>query len=185
MSTDKIDPSKHWGLLMSECWRFAKTPLARTASMTSGDDWLADGWILLCGAAERFDPAKGFQFSTFATRTLRMGLITAAYQHLGCKLKGGHSTVQKRYRLPAVNVEHAEWVPDRSDPPAEKSEAIAELWWGLDRCLSTHREVLLKRAQGMTLQEIGKSMGRSKERARQLYAAGMKELRGIIDREAA
>jgi RNA polymerase sigma factor (sigma-70 family) len=185
MANTEIDPSKHLGLLMKECWRFARTPLARTAAMTSREDWLADGWVLLCGAAERFDASKGYQFSTFATRTIRMGLITAAYQHMGCKLKGGHTKLQRRYRLPVVCVEHAEWLPDRSDPPAEMAEDIAELWWALDRCDSRNREILLMRAGGLTLQEIAVAIGRSKERSRQLYDAGIIELRRLVGAAAA
>jgi len=139
------------------------------------DDVRGEAFYALVRAVEGFNPWFGFRFSTYACNAIRRALI-----HLGRK------ATLYRIRFPVAH-----------DPAYEEPVEIdrdSELYLDrltrvLDKNLAelTDREfMILDRrfprdgATGMTLGEVGESIGLSKERVRQIQKRALSKLREVL-----
>ncbi len=136
---------------------------------------VSDGNLSLLKAAEKFDFTRGFKFSTYAAWAIMKNYARATPAQI---------TYADRYQT--GREEYIETVPARA---AEESadERVPAVRVALNRMLDslTEREQRVLRrhyglddsGQTMTLEEIGRVLGVSKERIRQIEARAMVKLR--------
>ncbi len=140
------------------------------------DEMLSEGLFALARSVERFDPWRGYRFSTYVCNA-----IARAWARRGEK--------ETRYRklLPVTHTDAVER-PDRDD---DGTELFAER---LRRVLDENSAELNQRETKVladrfpvddrprrTLQQVARSMGLSKERVRQIQNNALRKLRTVLD----
>jgi len=135
---------------------------------------VSEGNMTLIRAVEKFDPERGFRFSTYATWALRYNFarIVAKKPSEATRFPGGDELLAD--------------VPDRRGDPADERRLAADNK-ALDRMLSAldprEHEIMLRRyglrpgCEEYSLQEIAREMGVCKERVRQLQLRALDKLR--------
>ena len=131
-------------------------------------------WI----AAQRFDPARGFTFGTFAGDYIRGYILR--------RLKEG----RQQSRLPCVSLETPIGTEDggelldviadtQAERPGQKAMDAAGFEAWLARLPARQQDVLRAvYAEEQTLSEIGKRLGMSKQGVHSLHLAALDKLRG-------
>ncbi len=130
------------------------------------DDMLSEAMYGLVQAAERFNPWRGFRFSTYACHAIRRSMI-----------RGSRQARSYRRRFP---VQHEIVYEQPYYPEAGRDLYLERLQRALDHNLGEltdiETRILAKRfptdnERRSTLQEIGDVVGLSKERVRQLQTS--------------
>ena len=156
--------------------------IARKFSSRDGDvdDFSSDGCMILMGAIDRFDYARGFRFSTYATHSIQ--------RHFFRLWK---TRQRRRERFPNAATEVLSAVPDRDgelpicdDPQTVVENLLARAGSVLDE---REQQIVLSRfglksgcSHARTLREIASDMGLSKERVRQLQLKALEKLRELL-----
>lgn len=158
---------------------------ARSAVMqpADADDAIGEAWLQMCRSVRTYDPVRGFKLSTHLGDGVRYAML-AVYQDrarqgfAGLKGKGTAAGMLAHVR-PRVGLDHALELAavEPADGPAPDPRLVAALAALPDR----HRVAVTWRyLDGLKLDEIGARLGVTKERARQLVAAGVKNLRAYF-----
>jgi RNA polymerase sigma factor (sigma-70 family) len=136
---------------------------------------MSDGAISLMRAVEKFDYARGFKFSTYATWAIMKNFA--------------RSIPDEKHHRERYVTGHEEMFESKADVRTDEQEIVAQadlarsrvntLLEGLD---PRTREVIRMRNgldgnAEMTLEQIGQHFGITKERVRQINVRGMKQLR--------
>lgn len=148
-------------------------------------DLVQEGLLGLMKAARRFDPARGWRFSTSATWWIRQAVVRA---------------LQDRSRLIRIPVRAAAKLDRLPDPacslepliellraPAEKDEEPLRehVAWAL-QALDERERTIVARRHGLdgkdpaTLAELGLALGVSRERIRQIERRALEKLRSRL-----
>ncbi|MFO1065326.1 MAG: sigma-70 family RNA polymerase sigma factor [Pirellulales bacterium] len=147
------------------------------------DEMLSDGIVALMRAVNKFDPTRGFRFSTYATQVVRR----ECYHQV-------HERHIDRSRFIASELgEGLDAMPEPGDNSSDQArwlawrERLSVLLPLLSRreqviirsrfCLGAHRQV-------QTLQRLADLLGISKERVRQLEQRALIKLRELAEQEA-
>lgn len=161
------------GLVFSMISRYVQGP--------AEDDIISDAHLALVNAVNRFNPTRGYQFSTYACSSIAHAIIY-------------RGKLAKRYRS-WFPVQHDETFdrPDRTDD--NDGELYKErLQRALSRNLAGLSDVevrVLERrfpqdedaSPRMTLRELGSAMGVSKERVRQIQNRALDKLRDVLEND--
>lgn len=140
------------------------------------DDLLSDAMLGLTRAVDRFDPWKGYRFSTYACNVIARALI-----------RRGRRERNYRRLFPAnfdSSFERADTTPD-----SELDLHVERLQQALDDNLgeltTLESRILARRfpdtqSARQTFKEIGQSVGLSKERVRQIQNIALGKLRAVL-----
>lgn len=151
-----------------------------TSNVVDQDALLSDAMYSLVRAVDRFNPFKGYRFSTYACNSIARLLMRL------CKKELKH-----RRRFPIQHEETHEQPVDLDDPRTELyverlNRVLSENLGGLTQ-LET--EVIAQRFPGdeqqprQTFKEIADAVGLSKERVRQIQNTALRKLREVLDRD--
>lgn len=147
-----------------------KMPRA-ASSYADRDDALAHAYYGLVMAAQRFDPTKGFCFSTYA--------YWCIHNHILRGLKANEKMIGVDVTEPEHDYERSRtWTPtptsDHTGAAANRLD-VAEMMRHID-CAG--RLVLRMHAEGYTNQEIGQYLSITRERVRQIKNRAIDRIRG-------
>jgi len=143
---------------------------------------ISDGNMSLIRAVEKFDFGRGFRFSTYASWAIMKNFartIPAELRQHARFRTGGEE------RLMIVADEHAD-SGRREAAQTERQSEVSRILKHLDereRQIIRHRFGLDRSHSPMTLKEVGRVMGVTKERIRQLEARAMAKLRDAVGEE--
>ena len=139
------------------------------------DDLVSDGNLSLMRAVEKFDYARGFKFSTYATWAIIKNFARSIPDE---------KTHKQRYMTGHDDLfdAKADIRTDEGEVLAAADAARSRVVQLLDHLDPRTREVIKKRmgldgSEEMTLEQIGQHFGITKERVRQINVRGMKQLR--------
>lgn len=143
---------------------------------------ISDGNMSLIRAVEKFDFARGFRFSTYATWAIMKNFARTIPTELRQRarfLTGGED------RLVGIEDIRSESLR-RETAQSERQSEVSRILNHLDereRQIIQHRFGLDRNHNPMTLKEVGRVMGVTKERIRQLEARAMAKLRDAVGEE--
>lgn len=196
-----LDVASHLGLV-----RQIARAYSRACRHLAYDDLFNEGVIGLMRALEKFDPARGHRFSTYAAYWIRQGCARAIANQertvrlpvwrLSANNAAGVSNAQHIVSLDAPIGDTADGVrtghdihaaPEADEPDFEPSE-VAAVHTAVDELPDRERRVVRARLRGRTFRDVGSEIGVSRERARQVerdaHAAVRRRLRGGAGRAA-
>lgn len=150
------------------------------SSQVDEDEMLSEGLYGLSRAVERFNPWKGYRFSTYACNAIARSMMRKSQRE-----------TRYRERFP---VQHDLSLDKPQAMPDFQTELYSErLHRALEKNLAEltdHEYKILKerfplddRERRRTLKEIGDSCGVSKERVRQLQSSALKKIREALNED--
>jgi RNA polymerase primary sigma factor len=143
---------------------------------------LSDGNMSLIRAVEKFDCARGFKFSTYASWAIMKNFARTIpdEKHRRERFVTGHEEVFEV--APDTRTDEHEVVATK-ERATHSVNRLLEYLEPREREIIRMRAGLDNHAKGMTLEEIGQQFGITKERVRQLNARAMKKLRSLAEKE--
>jgi RNA polymerase primary sigma factor len=143
---------------------------------------ISDGNMSLIRAVEKFDFARGFRFSTYATWAIMKNFARTIPTELRQKARFRTGGEERLLAIQDIrpNVAKREWA--QSERELEVSRILRHLD-DRERQIIEHRFGLDHSRNPMTLKEVGRVMGVTKERIRQLEARAMAKLRSAVTDE--
>jgi RNA polymerase sigma factor (sigma-70 family) len=170
-------------LLISANMRLVANIAKRHAAQTDNFwELMSDGNMSLIRAVEKFDFGRNFKFSTYASWAIMKNFA--------------RSIPEEKHRRERFVTGHEDVFDAKADNRSDEHELVATTQRAatcvhrlLDHLEPRERDIVRMRAgledgtKAMTLEEIGKQFGITKERVRQLNARAMKKLREIVQEE--
>src|SRR5215212_3299526 len=143
---------------------------------------VSEGNMALIRAVDKFNVERGFKFSTYACRAILKAFSRTAMKHN-----------RHRTRFPVEfepDLEKSDWADKRRDQVEE--DCIDELKTIVDRNLadlSTVEETVIRRRfnwdqdddSSLTLEDVGKIIGVTKERVRQIQNKALAKIRAVME----
>lgn len=135
------------------------------------DEWYDVAAIGLCQAAQRFDPNAGFQFSTYAYKSI---YYLICRQHSLDKVQhrtppgGGLLYLEDKYGNFVDSERLIDLVPANSNSFVDDIIVENDFKRTLSKMKPRDQEIILKVAEGYTYQQAGEMFGLSRERVRQV-----------------
>jgi len=144
---------------------------------------VSEGNMALLRSVEKFDVARGFKFSTYACRA-----ILKSFNRLATK------TGRYRQHFPTEydpDLERSDFDVKRHEMQRDDSvESLREILATnkanlspVEQTIVTERYALMTRGKGRTLAEVGKMVGLTNERVRQIQNLALDKIRAVLDEE--
>ena len=144
---------------------------------------ISDGNMSLIRAAEKFDFARGFRFSTYATWAIMKNFARTIPTELRQRARFRTGGEERLLGIEDLRPDSARRESAQSERQLEVSRILKHLD-ERERQIIQHRFGLDRnRSNPMTLKEVGRVMGVTKERIRQLEARAMAKLRDAVGEE--
>jgi RNA polymerase sigma factor (sigma-70 family) len=144
---------------------------------------LSEGYMTVLRCIEHFDVARGFKFSTYACRA-----ILSCFRRLQSKSTTYRKHVPMQFD---PEMERDDYNERRHDDELDNAvdtvrlvlrRNLAELT-GVERVILSSRHPLVGEEERMTLRQVGKVVGLSEERVRQIERRSLTKLRDAIENE--
>ncbi len=140
---------------------------------------ISDGNMALMRAVEKFDFARGFRFSTYATWVIQRAFARSIPEELGhaSRFQTGHEELLSGHRDPQAGSEFADLAA---------AERLRQALAGSLRLLDERERTIVERHYGLaggggrTLDQIGRELGLCKERTRQIEIRALRKLRDAL-----
>ena len=143
---------------------------------------ISDGNMSLIRAVEKFDFARGFRFSTYATWAIMKNFARTIPTELRQRARFRTGGEERLLGIEDIRPDSTR----RESAQSERQSEVSRILEHLDereRQIIQHRFGLDRNRNPMTLKEVGRVMGVTKERIRQLEARAMAKLRDAVDEE--
>ena len=143
---------------------------------------ISDGNMSLIRAVEKFDFARGFRFSTYATWAIMKNFARTIPTELRQRARFRTGSEERLLGMEDIRPDSAR----RESAQSERQSEVSRILEHLDereRQIIQHRFGLDHNRNPMTLKEVGRVMGVTKERIRQLEARAMAKLRDAVGEE--
>ncbi len=149
--------------------------------LSNPDDIHSDGLLALSRAVERFDPWRGIRFSTYACNLIVRDLINASRRATRYRRTFPYQ-YDSTFDLPIPMIDAG------TDLYIERLHRALDL--NLAGLTDLETSIISQRfpmdgPKRLTLQEIGDSIGVSKERIRQIQVKALDKLREVLDEDSA
>lgn len=182
-----MNAADHLGLVYTIANAYARGDRA-----SERDDLVQEGTIGLMQAVEKFDPARGVKFSTYAAWWINAAMLIYLQDKTSVvKLPEKRRRKGERQRTLSLDakvdpnsddpVTRGETIPDAGPTPEERAEVDelrAAVRRGLERIPGKEAEILtLRFADELTLAEVGEFYGIARERVRQIQVRALCRLR--------
>lgn len=152
-----VDAGEHIGLVHSV--------VARVAWPNEDQEEMASQCMMaLCRAAKKFEPERGFEFSTFATSVIESEILTIRSYRLRKKRDDRRTKPMTTGVLLSLVTSDPPGVMERDDEAMHNRRRLQHAMRGLTE---TQSAVLIGRALGQTLEAIAADRGVTKESVRQ------------------
>lgn len=161
--------------------------MAKRTRMSEVDfgELVSEGNMALLRAVEKFDTARGFKFSTYACRA-----ILKAFSRIAVKTSRYHNTFPTEFdpTMERSNYQETRRIDIEQDAVEELQRIIGQ---NSAKLSDVERRVIEARfainrgeeADAMTLEEVGRVIGVTKERVRQIQNKALEKLRTTIEEE--
>jgi RNA polymerase primary sigma factor/RNA polymerase sigma factor len=143
---------------------------------------ISDGNMSLIRAVEKFDFARGFRFSTYATWAIMKNFARTIPTELRQQARFHTGGEERLLAIEDIRPDSARREATQSERQLEVSRILNHLD-ERERQIIQHRFGLDRNHNPMTLKEVGRVMGVTKERIRQLEARAMAKLRSAVGEE--
>ncbi len=142
---------------------------------------VSEGNMALLRSVEKFDIARGFKFSTYACRA-----ILKSFNRLATKTGTYRRRFPKEYD---PDLERSDWDVRKHDMERNDSiDAVRDILSdnkaklsNVERTVVLERFAILSRGKGKTLAEVGKIVGLTNERVRQIQNIALDKIRTSLD----
>jgi RNA polymerase primary sigma factor len=161
--------------------------MAKRTRMTDMDfgELISEGNMALLRAVEKFDAARGFKFSTYACRAIlkafsRIAVKTTRYKNFfpaefdTSMEKSNEMELRRRNVAVDAAEDLRRIISDNTAELTDVERRVIEARFALNRG---------EEASAMTLDEVGKVIGVTKERVRQIQNRALEKLRATLDPE--
>ncbi len=144
-------------------------------------DLVSEGNMALLRSVEKFDVSRGFKFSTYACRAIlksfnRLATKTGRYRQ--------HFPTEYNPELERSDYDVKKHETQREDSIESLREILAANQANLtqvEQTIVTERFALISRGKARTLNEVGKMVGLTNERVRQIQNLALEKIRTALD----
>lgn len=144
---------------------------------------ISEGNMALLRSVEKFDVARGFKFSTYACRAIlksfnRLATKTGRYrQHFPTEFDP--DLERSDYDVMRHEIQREESVDALRDILARNKAQLSDV----ERTIVIERFAIASGGKGMTLAEVGKLVGLTNERVRQIQNLALLKIRAALDED--
>lgn len=158
---------EHLGLVYSIAGPYAR----RSRVEVEDSEQFADGCLGLLSAKRCFDPSLGYQFSTYASRCIRVSILQGYHRRSETRKLGG-----RKYEP----LSEETLVGEEGLEPAIEADEIKSLRSAIQKLDPKERAVIEMRLEGRKLREIADDFGLSKQRVQQIDGRSRIHLRQFL-----
>jgi RNA polymerase sigma factor (sigma-70 family) len=144
---------------------------------------VSEGNMALLRSVEKFDVSRGFKFSTYACRSIlkafnRLATKTGRYrQHFPTEFDP--EMEKSDYDIKKHEIEREDFIDSLRDVLARNRAKLTSV----EQTIVMERFALASRGKKRTLAEVGKIVGLTNERVRQIQNLALQKIRGALDDE--
>jgi RNA polymerase sigma factor (sigma-70 family) len=144
---------------------------------------VSEGNMALLRSVEKFDVSRGYKFSTYACRAIlkgfnRLATKTGRYrQHFPTEFDP--DLERSDYDVMKHDIQRKDSIDSLRDILATNRALLSEV----ERTIIMERFAIVSRGKGRTLAEVGKMVGLTNERVRQIQNSALGKIRAILDEE--
>ncbi len=146
-------------------------------------DLVSEGNMALLRSVEKFDVSRGFKFSTYACRAIlkgfsRLATKTGRYRQ---RFPTEYDPELERsdYDVKKHDMQRADWVDTLRDVLTSNSARLTSV----EQTIVTERFALSSRGKKRTLAEVGKLVGLTNERVRQIQNLALNKIKTALEDE--
>lgn len=146
-------------------------------------DLISQGSMALLRSIENFDPFRGYKFSTYACRSILRSFGRLAHEAETHRKRFTNQSIADTLRIDSDGEHHAqEWVEaieTLQDIMAKNRAKLSEI----ERKIVFERFAMAAGGRGKTFEEIGRMIGLTSERIRQMHKLALRKIKAAMELE--